>query len=93
MEKIFGLIKDFSRDGLRVVFDKFESEPDSQVNIKVQRPNKDLFVPASVQVRWKRFVGDKWEVGFRIRDFVAQAKAEILEYGYKSWLQERGFST
>jgi len=86
---IFGSTTDFSRSGLRVVFDEFESEPNSFIDLKIQRPDKDIFVPASAEVIWKRPILGKWEVGFRIKDFVPEAKAEILEYSYNRWLRDK----
>ena len=87
-DSIFGQIKDFSRSGLRAVFDDFESESEDYVDLKIEIPNADIFVPASVEVRWKKPVEDKWEVGFRFNDFVPQLKAEILDYSYKRWLED-----
>ena len=85
---IVGSIKDFSRDGLRAVFDGFGTEPDSYVNLKIQEPNQHIFIPACAEVRWKRPVEDRWEVGLRFRDFVPQIKAEILEHAYNIWLKD-----
>jgi c-di-GMP-binding flagellar brake protein YcgR len=91
-DSILGLIKDFSRSGLRAVFDNFESEPNSYTNIKIQNPDEDVFFSANAEVRWKRPTEGRWEVGFRFKDFVPQAKAEILEYAYKKWLKDRASS-
>ena len=88
-ESILGLTKDFSRSGLRAVFDNFESEPNSYTDIKIQSPEEDVFIPANAEVRWKRPAEGRWEVGFRLKDFVSQAKAEILEYAYQNWLKDR----
>ena len=90
---ILGLIKDFSRDGLKAVFDVFESGTESFINIKIQKPNQDVFVPACAEVRWKRPLEGRWEVGFRFKDFVPQVKAEILDYCYHNWLKGLNLST
>ena len=84
-----GLTKDFSREGLRAVFDDFDFNIESLLELKIQRPNKEIFVPAGVEVRWRRPFEGKWEAGFRLRDFPSQIKAEILEYGYHKWLSEK----
>ena len=88
-QSILGLTKDFSRHGLRAVFDNFESEPDSSVELKIQKPNEDVFIPAIAEVRWKRPIEGKWEVGLRFKDFISQVKVEILDYAYYVWLRDR----
>ena len=80
---INGLIKEFSLGGFRAVFDTFESEPDSHLNLQIQRPKGRVFVPAIAQVRWKKPVAGKWEVGFRLKSFFPDVKSEILKYSYK----------
>ena len=82
-ESMLGLIKEFSLGGFRAVFDRFESEPNSHLNFQIQRPKRKIFVPAIAQVRWKRPVADKCEVGFRLRSFFPDVKSEILKYSYK----------
>ena len=89
---IIGLIKDFSRDGLRAVFDDFKTALDSCVNLKIQKPNQDIFFPACAEVRWKKPVEERWEVGFRFRDFIPQVKAEILEHAYNIWLKDNVYA-
>ena len=91
-DSTIGLIKDFSRDGLRAIFDNFRTQPDSYVNLKIQKPNQDIFFPARAEVRWKRPVEGRWEVGLRFRDFVPQVKAEILEHAYNIWLKDNVYA-
>jgi len=87
-----GTIKDFSRNGLRAIFDSFESKSSPNLEIQIQRPNANVFTPANVELIWKRPVKGKWEVGFRFKEFIPQMKAEILEYAYKNWLQNKTFA-
>jgi hypothetical protein len=88
-ENSFGLVKDFSREGLRVVFDDFDFDLNSCVDLKIQRLSEDIFIPASGEVVWKRPVEGKWEAGLRLKEFPSSVKAEILESGYRKWLEER----
>lgn len=88
-ENSFGLVKDFSREGMRAVFDDFDFNLNSCVNLEIQRLSEDVFVPASGEVVWKRPVEGKWEVGLRLKEFPSLAKSEILENGYHKWLKER----
>ena len=84
-----GIVKDFSRNGLRILFDSFDFLPPSILNLKIQRPGKEIFVPAIGEVTWKTFTSSGWEVGVRLRDFSPQVKAEILEHAYRAWLSQR----
>jgi len=88
-ESLFGLIRDFSREGLRVIFDNFDFKSNSYVDFKIQRPDTEVFVPASVEVIWKRPVEGRWETGLRFKEFPPRVKAEILEFGYKKWLKDK----
>jgi len=85
-----GLMKDFSREGLSVIFDDFESKSKPYLGLKIQKPGEDKLVFAIGEVIWKKQVEEKWEVGLRLREIPADAKAEILEYGYLKWLRDKG---
>lgn len=88
-DNIWGLIRDFSRGGLRAIFDEFDFNLKSFVELQIQRPNENVYIPASVEVIWKRFNEGKWEVGLKLKEFPSQVKAEILEHGYNKWLEEK----
>ena len=88
-ERSFGLVRDFSREGFRAVFDNFDFNVNSYVDLEIQRLSEDVFIPASGEVVWKRPNEGKWEVGFRLKDFPTEQKAEILERGYKDWVREK----
>ncbi len=85
----FGLIKDFSREGLKAIFDDFDFNPHSCIDLQIQRLSKDIFIPASGEVIWKRPIEGKWEVGVKLKEFSSQAKAEILEEGYNNLLKDK----
>lgn len=87
-ESSLGLIKDFSRRGLRAVFDRFEFEFNSPLQLIIQRPDSGFYTPAIAEPVWKRPAQGKWDVGFRLKRFAPEKKAEILEYGYLKWLKE-----
>lgn len=86
---LWGLVKDFSRNGLRVIFDEFDFVPNSFVNLEIQMPNENVYVPANAEVIWKKFTDGKWEAGLSLKEFPAHAKAEILEHGYNKWAAEQ----
>lgn len=86
-ESFFGKIINFSRQGVSVVFDSFNFEPNTPIELKIQRPGRDIFVPALGQVMWKRDTGGAWQAGIKLLDMPAEVKIEILEYGYDAWLK------
>lgn len=86
-ESALGIVRDFSRQGARVAFDRFEFEPQSSVELKIQRPEKDVFVPAIGKVMWKKFIAGRWEVGIKLVDFSPEVKIEILERAYDAWVK------
>lgn len=83
-----GVIKDFSRNGLKVVFDDFKFDLNSPLELRIRKPDSETWFSADAEVIWKRQAEDKWDVGFRIKSFSSENKAEILEYGYFKWLKE-----
>ncbi|MFH1578295.1 MAG: PilZ domain-containing protein [Candidatus Omnitrophota bacterium] len=87
-EMQLGVIKDFSRDGLRAVFDNFEFEPYSSVALRIQSPSAEGFNRATAEVRWKKLAEGGCEVGLKLTDFLPSLKAEILDYGYDKWLED-----
>lgn len=91
-ESALGLMKDFSRDGLRIVFDKFDFELNSPLDLKIQRPEANFYIFASAEPLWKRAVENKCEVGFKIKEIPPDIKADLLEYGYFKWLKENVYS-
>lgn len=89
-ESDLGTISDFSRQGAKVCFEKFDFEPNSSIELKIQRPNKDVFIPAMGQVMWKRIIGgNKCEAGIKLLDFPSEVKIEILECAYREWIRSR----
>ena len=81
-----GIVKDFSRSGIRAVFDRFDCHIGSAVNFRIEKRAKNIAVSARGIVVWKRFAGGKWDAGIKFIDFPPEAKADILEDAYKSWL-------
>jgi len=84
-----GRMKDFSRFGIRCIFDNFNFSEKERLNFKIQRPNKDIFIPFRGEVVWKKETEEGWEVGINIKDFPPLLKSEILEFCYQNWI--RGF--
>ncbi len=85
-----GKAKDVSRSGMRCFFEEFDYSPQTMVNFKIQRPYKDIFVPFKGEVIWKRKAHLGWEIGIRIKEIPLSLKSEILELGYRIWLEDKG---
>lgn len=84
-----GTVKDFSRKGLSVIFQDFKPKKHSVVNFSLQRPGRDVFIPALGEVIWSKPKGTFCEVGLQIKDMPVPIKAEILEHAYHLWLSKQ----
>ncbi len=87
IDSVWGQMRDFTREGCCAVFDNFELGPNSSINLRIQKPGEDVYASATAEVMWKKPTAEKCEVGFKLKDILPSAKAEILEYGYKYWLR------
>jgi hypothetical protein len=85
---VAGIIKDFSREGLRVVFDEFSFELNSPIKLAIQSQDLDASIPLVAKPLWKRLLDGKWNVGFMFAELAPARKAEILEYGYHKWVKQ-----
>lgn len=88
-ENIRGFTKDFSREGLKAVFNHFPFDASSHIKFKVQKPNEDVYIPVSGEVMWKKVAEKRCEVGIRLRNFPPGLKAKILEHGYHAWVKDK----
>ena len=88
-KEITGTTKDFSREGLRVIFDDFSFGLDSLVDMEIQSPTSDASIPLVAKPLWKRLLDGKWNVGFMFAELAPAQKQEVLEYGYKKWVREK----
>ena len=88
-KEIAGITKDFSREGLRVIFDDFSFVLDSALKLEIQSPDSDVPIPLVAKPLWKRLLDGKWNVGFMFAELAPAKKAEILEYGYRKWVKEK----
>ncbi|RKY39422.1 MAG: hypothetical protein DRP76_03445 [Candidatus Omnitrophota bacterium] len=82
-----GRIKDFSRWGIRCIFDNFDFSEKEIVNFKIQRPNRDIFIPFRGEIVWKKETEEGWEVGINIKNLLSSVKSEILEFCYQNWVR------
>lgn len=78
-------LRDFSRDGLRLLVPQADLLKMSLVTLKVYLPNKTLPVSVQGKIKWMRPVEDCWEIGMKLEDIDSVDKNEILDYAYKIW--------
>lgn len=81
-----GLIKDFSREGLRLILTNLSFKPHSPINLNIYLPNKEESIPVLGEIKWTRLNSDnKGEIGIKIKEIDKAAKSEILDYLYNQW--------
>ncbi len=85
-EFCFGVTKNFSRGGLNFETNCFEHEPESTFELRVEIPQQNMFVSVLGDIVWKRRDGDKHITGIKIKAMDNEAKWDILDYGYITWL-------
>ena len=59
----------------------------STVEFELKIPGKDLFVPIRGYVVWSFTKDSKFMAGVQIREMNREAKSDILEYCYDTWLE------
>jgi hypothetical protein len=88
-ESAFGRTKNFSRSGLKAVFDRFEFKTNTPLELIVQKPGSSENIKASAEPLWVIVLDDKYDVGFQFMSFAPEDKIEILEYAYSNWVKEK----
>lgn len=78
-------VKDFSREGLRLVLHNFNINPGSSVDLKLYFPGKNLSISVSGEIAWSKYINNNWEVGVKTNQMDKEAKSEILDYVYTMW--------
>jgi c-di-GMP-binding flagellar brake protein YcgR len=73
-------IHDFSRGGLKLVFNFIELDPGSDIDLEVYVPEKGLRTTLKAEIAWKKFGDNKMEVGLKIINIEEEAQNEILSW-------------
>jgi len=73
-------IHDFSRGGLKLVFNFIELDPGSNIDLEVYVPEKGLRTSLKAEIAWKKFGDNKMEVGLKIINIEEEAQNEILSW-------------
>jgi len=81
-----GTTINFSRHGFCFESDAPPLEKASDVELRVQVPGKEVFVPIIGNIVWTQALNNRFLAGVQIRDMNREAKSDILEYCYDTWL-------
>jgi len=84
------MIKDVSREGIRVVLDMAaQPQPGSGLEFKIHNPEQGRSSSLNGEVIWARPKSGKIEIGLKIKDVDECAKADLLEIGYEQWRKNK----
>ncbi|KPK02615.1 MAG: hypothetical protein AMK71_01640 [Nitrospira bacterium SG8_35_4] len=81
-----GTTINFSRHGFCFESDGPPLQKASNVELRVQVPGKEVFVPVIGNIVWTQALNNRFLAGVQIRDMNREAKSDILEYCYDTWL-------
>ncbi len=85
------VIDNVSREGIRLVFDIGHAfrEGDT-LCVQISRPDEEQSLSqVSGEVVWARPLGDKVEVGLKIKEMEQSTKAELLDLGFRAWRRQQ----
>ena len=82
-----GITVNFSRHGFCFESEGPPLQASSNVELRVQVPGKEIFVPIIGHIVWTQNLSDRFMAGVQIRDMNREAKSDILEYCYDTWLE------
>ncbi len=85
---VSGMVKDFSREGLSFISQYLNDAPKGTLELRVQHPRKDSFVPILGDVVWNKRNGDEDIAGIKFKVINAESKGEILNNAYDIWVEE-----
>jgi len=85
------VIDNVSREGIRLVFDIGHAFHEGEnLNVQISKPDDEQSLcQITGEVIWARPLGDKVEVGLKIKDMEQSTKAELLDLGFQAWRRHR----
>lgn len=87
-EYAVGITSNFSRKGFCFESQEFDIEPNEIMAFKVHHPQADVFVPVLGDIVWKKPVNTKFMVGVKLREMHSEAKCDILNCCYNTWVSK-----
>jgi hypothetical protein len=83
-------VDEISREGLKLVLNfDFNIHPGATIDFRLDLPGKKGSAPVSGEVMWSKCLGNKWEVGLRIKDMHSLVKGELLDWAYNKWREQK----
>ncbi len=73
-------VHDFSRGGCKLIVNIVTLDPGSDIELELYVTEKGLKTPMRAEIAWKKMVGDKLEIGLKIKNMKKGAKQEILKW-------------
>lgn len=86
-EHASGMIRDFSREGLRLESRGLQMDINAAVELMVRLPRKDTLIHITGDVKWSEQTGNNCLAGIRIKEMDREAKGDILDYAYSLWVE------
>jgi hypothetical protein len=81
-----GTTINFSRHGFCFESEGPALQASSSVELRLQVPGREIFVPVTGYIVWTKNINNRFIAGVQIRDMNREAKSDILEYCYDTWL-------
>lgn len=78
-------IKDFSREGLRLVLHDYRIHPGSSMEVRLDIPGRNDPAYVSGKIMWSQCCDNDREIGIKINFIDNISKCEILDYVYNTW--------
>ncbi len=82
-------VHDFSRGGLKLTINFIKLDPGSDMELELYVPEKRLRAPLKTEIVWKKFSGDKLEIGLEITDMEEETKGEIINWLAPTWSEKK----
>jgi len=80
------LIDNVSREGIRLVFDLGHAfQEGDKVSFQIHKLDENRTCRMTGEVIWAKSLGEKIEVGLKIKDMEKCTKSELLDMGYNAW--------
>ena len=82
------LVKNISSEGMGLVVHGIKSCPDSNVEVRLDLPQKKHPLLATGEVKWCSPINHHVEVGVQFDEIDQVTKRALLDYGFNAWCNE-----
>ena len=84
------MLDEISREGLKLTFSfDLDLRPGSEVNFKLNIPEKRLTSKLLGEIVWSKPKGKKLEMGLKIKDMDKILKSELMDLVYAKWRETK----